>query len=115
MREGYTVVWSAWQGDMLPGADRLTMDLPVATDDGSPISGPVRAEFIAEESGMRSAPLSWSPETAAYASVSRDTSTATMTRRRRETDAREAIASDAWQFARVGSDGRWWRRRTGTA
>jgi hypothetical protein len=105
MRKGYTVVWSAWQGDMLPGDGRLTMDVPVATDDGSPINGPVRAEFIAEEPGIRSAPLSWSPETAAYPSVSLDTTSATLTRRRRETDSREAISADGWQFARVEDDG----------
>src|SRR5215207_8266835 len=38
MRQGYTLVWSAWQGDVLPGNDRLTARFPVATNpDGNPI------------------------------------------------------------------------------
>src|SRR5271156_4859722 len=30
MRRGYTVVWLAWQGDLLPGNGRMLLDLPVA-------------------------------------------------------------------------------------
>jgi hypothetical protein len=37
-RRGYTLVWSAWQGDLLPGDDRVVMELPVATDGGKPIT-----------------------------------------------------------------------------
>ena len=29
-RRGYTIVWAAWQGDLLPGNNRLIMDLPTA-------------------------------------------------------------------------------------
>jgi hypothetical protein len=42
MRRGYTVVWLAWQGDLLPGDGRQILDLPIATDAGRPITGPVR-------------------------------------------------------------------------
>src|SRR5690606_41659234 len=34
MRHGYTIVWVAWQGDILRGDDRMVLDLPVATDNG---------------------------------------------------------------------------------
>ena len=44
-RRGYSFVWGAWQGDLLPGNNRVTMQLPVATDSGKPITGPVRQEF----------------------------------------------------------------------
>src|SRR5262249_60646018 len=47
MRRGYTVVWLAWQGDLLPGNGRMVMDLPVACERGGPITGPVRGEYIA--------------------------------------------------------------------
>ena len=30
MRRGYTVIWLAWQGDLLPGNGRMVLDLPVA-------------------------------------------------------------------------------------
>jgi hypothetical protein len=38
MRQGYAIVWSGWQGDVLPGNGRLTANFPVAKNpDGSPI------------------------------------------------------------------------------
>ena len=45
MRRGYTVLWSGWQGDILPGDNRMAMRLPMASMDGTPITGPVRTEF----------------------------------------------------------------------
>ena len=45
-RRGYTVVWGAWQGDLLPGDGRMILRLPVASEGGGPITGPVRTEFI---------------------------------------------------------------------
>lgn len=46
MRKGYTIAWLGWQADMLPGAGRLMLDVPVAKNkDGSPITGTVRSEF----------------------------------------------------------------------
>jgi len=34
MRQGYTLVWSGWQGDVLPGGGRLTTSFPVAKESG---------------------------------------------------------------------------------
>ncbi len=43
---GYTLIWSGWQPDILPGAGRTTMRVPIARNpDGSPITGLVRSEF----------------------------------------------------------------------
>ena len=43
-RQGYTLAWSGWEGDITSG---LRIALPVAVNaDGSPISGRVRAEYI---------------------------------------------------------------------
>ncbi|MBV9757389.1 MAG: hypothetical protein JO047_10080 [Alphaproteobacteria bacterium] len=43
-RHGFTIVWSGWQGDLLPGLIRL--NAPVArAPDGSAITGRVRKEF----------------------------------------------------------------------
>ena len=44
--EGYTLVWFGWQADVLPGNNRLTLSVPIARhQDGSAITGPVRAEL----------------------------------------------------------------------
>ena len=48
MRRGFTVVWSGWQGDVPPGADRLTAHFPTIPG----ITGMVREEFIAEATGL---------------------------------------------------------------
>src|SRR6266478_1848482 len=53
MRRGYTVVWLAWQGDLLPGNGRMVLDLPVA-----PVTGLVRVEYIADRRGIATFPLS---------------------------------------------------------
>jgi hypothetical protein len=48
VRRGFTVVWSGWQGDVPPGNDRLTARFPVIPG----ITGMVREEFIAENTGL---------------------------------------------------------------
>lgn len=105
MRRGYTLVWSGWQGDLLPGEDRLTIDVPVARDSGGEITGPVRAEFIADEPGVYSYPLSGNDYTRSYETASLDASSAALTVREYEQDSRVAIPHDEWQFARAARDG----------
>ena len=47
MREGYTIVWFGWQADVLPGNNRMTMQVPPARNsDGTPITGIVRSEIV---------------------------------------------------------------------
>src|SRR5258706_3914315 len=46
-KEGYAVVWSGWQADVLAGNNRLTMTVPIARDGkGAEITGRVRGEYI---------------------------------------------------------------------
>lgn len=49
-RQGYTMVWFGWQADVLPGADRMRLQVPVARNaDGSPITGTVRSEIVVQQ------------------------------------------------------------------
>jgi hypothetical protein len=48
MRHGYTLAWSAWQGDVPGGNDRLVACFPVVEG----VTGMVREEFIAEATGL---------------------------------------------------------------
>jgi hypothetical protein len=48
MRRGFTLVWSAWQGDVPPGNDRLVARFPIVEG----VTGMVREEFIAEATGL---------------------------------------------------------------
>ena len=105
MRRGYSLVWSGWQGDISTGDGRLTVRLPVATDEGREITGLVRTEFLAEESGIVSYPLSGNDYTSSYEAVSLDTDSAIFTRREYEGDPRVPVPSDQWQFAALDKEG----------
>ena len=105
MRRGYSIVWSGWQGDILPGNGRMTMTLPIATENGREITGLVRAEFIAAEPEVMVFPLSGNEYTLGYETASLDTTQATFTCREYEGDTRTAIAPDKWQFARLDEGG----------
>ena len=37
MRQGYTIVWCGWQGDLMPIKNWLVLNVPVATNNGKPI------------------------------------------------------------------------------
>ncbi len=50
MRQGYTLVWNGWEGDVLHGIPGfMTIDLPIPTSDGTPdgepITGPVMVTY----------------------------------------------------------------------
>jgi len=101
MRRGYTIVWLAWRGDLLPGNGRMLLDLPVARERGGPITGPVRAEYIANRPGVTTFPLSGHASTRSHPSVSLDPREASLTRRRYPYDERIPVPPENWCFARV--------------
>ncbi len=98
-RQGYTIVNSGWQGDLLPGLGLLACDLPEALPDGQRLRGLIRQEFIAEREGVLSMPLSGAPVIRNYEAVDLDTAKATMTLRRHEQDERVPLSSKDWAFA----------------
>lgn len=78
MNEGYTVVWSGWQGDMPPGENRMRLQAPIIED----VTGTVRDEFIFNHN--------YDPfvATLSYPAASLDTDKASLTVRGRQTDPR---------------------------
>jgi hypothetical protein len=44
MRQGFTLLWMGWQWDVPEG--RMRMEIPIATNNGQPITGWVRGNFI---------------------------------------------------------------------
>ncbi len=99
MRRGYAVAWVAWEGDILPGDGRVVLDVPVATDRGTPITGQVRVEFIPDTGCTNTYPLSGRAAAHSYRTASMDTRDAVFTRRRYPYDPPEIIAHDQWSFA----------------
>lgn len=103
MKEGYTLLWSAWNWDVLPGNDRLQIDLPVATDGRHPITGRVAAEIAVDRpSAVR--PVAWG-QSLGYPPADPDEPTARLTVRARPQAARRTIPRDRWRFVRSTDGG----------
>ncbi len=112
MTEGYTLVWSGWQGDLVPAPGSMMMNVPTAFNpDGSSITGVVRSELsvmvetpsLPLGSGLIAAISGSTPRS--YPTVSMDNETPlpdgflpTLTVRTLEQDPREPIPNTQWDF-----------------
>ena len=103
MRQGYTLVWSGWQGDLSPAGGRLTGSFPVAKNpDGSSIRWVITSEFVFQKPNF-SVPLSFDRESLdikPYAAVEESMPKARLYRRAGTHAQRELIPNDQWSFAR---------------
>ena len=108
-RNGYTIVFCAWQGDLLAGDDRFLMELPVAKNNAKSIKGIVRSQFILEQNGIKTQPLSGWYNTRSHPTVSMDSEKSILTRRPYTNAKIQKIPSKDWFFAReekgLGLDG----------
>ena len=58
MRQGYTIVWCGWQGDLMPLKNWLVLKVPIRrTNNGKP-SCPSRTEIVVDEKGSNRSALS---------------------------------------------------------
>lgn len=105
LRRGYSIVWSGWQGDVLPINGQLAMKLPVATNGSETITGDVRTEIIVETPEIRHRPLSAADYAESYEAANTDTSQATFTMREYPYDEKIVIAPEKWRFSIESSDG----------
>jgi len=78
MNRGYTVVWSGWQGDIVPGAGRMTFSPPVVPD----VTGVAREEFVFDQMDNPA------KATLSYPAADLDPAHAKLSVRQRETDPR---------------------------
>src|SRR5215468_2154790 len=99
MRQGYTIVWCGWQGDLMPQKDWLVMGAPVASINGKELTRRVRTEIVVEEKGIQSQPLSGDERVKSYAAASLDKSLATLTVRKKGHGPRIPIDGSNWEFA----------------
>ena len=106
MRQGYTIVWCGWQGDLMPLKNWLVLNVPVATNNGKPIVGKVRTEIVVDECGVKSQPLSADERVKSYQAASRDKSQATLTVREKSYGIRIPLSASEWQFASCVKDDR---------
>jgi len=106
MRQGYTIVWCGWQGDLMPLKNWLVLNVPVATNNGKPIVRKVRTEIVVEEKGVKSQPLSADQRVKSYEAASRDKSQAMLTVREKSYGKRIPVPASEWEFAECAKDNR---------
>jgi len=94
MRQGHTLLWVGWQGDVpLGNAGQIVgTRFPVATQRGQPITGTSLEEFVFDDS----APVSNAPLT--YPAASLDPARATLTVRARPEAAATVLPASAWRY-----------------
>ncbi len=103
--QGYSMVWSGWQGDLVPLPGQLGISVPVATNrDGSPVTGIVRSEFVtlavpATPVTTQNLTAGFSSNTPGYPAADLETGHAVLTRRVHQTDAQSVVASGDFAFA----------------
>lgn len=102
LRQGYSLLWSGWNWDVLPGEHRLQIALPIATEGDTPITGEVAAEFVVGQ-WTQLAPFMWG-NSRGYPPLSLDAPGARLTVRDEPGGERQAIPRDLWRFARLEGD-----------
>jgi Alpha/beta hydrolase domain len=104
MRQGYTIVWCGWQGDLMPQKDWLVMGVPVASINGKELTRRVRTEIVVEEKGIKFQPLSGDDRVKSYAAATRDKTQALLTVRKKSYEQRIPIPPSEWEFASCAKD-----------
>jgi hypothetical protein len=97
LRQGYSILWSAWNWDVLPGDGRLQIDLPIATDGGRPITGTVVAEIVVNERSDVQ-PVAWGDSRGYEALDPANRKDATLTVRDEQRAPRVEVPRDRWRF-----------------
>jgi len=104
MRQGYTLVWCGWQGDLMPLKNWLVLNVPPATNNGKEIVRLIRTEMVVDENRVQSQPLSGDERVQSYAAASLDKSLATLTVREKSYGKRIPVPAEEWEFATVKKD-----------
>jgi hypothetical protein len=104
MRQGYTIVWSGWDGELLPGGDRLRLMAPVSKSGGESITGQVRCEFVPSPHTKQMV-VNWANH-GSYRPTEKGLREATLTMRPRPSSARVIVPREQWtmHIADVSSD-----------
>jgi hypothetical protein len=103
MRQGYSLLWSAWNWDVRAGNHRLQIELPIATDNGQVIRQRIAAEIVNSYglTAPASMSLAWGNSRCYPALDAGDNSNAVLTQRGVPDGARVPIPNERWSFSRV--------------
>ena len=99
MREGYSILLSAWNWDVVPGSNRMQIELPIATDNGKTITELINAELdVLNKPGVKFQKFTWGNSRCYEVVDPLDNSTATLSVRDTPTGVRTEIPRNKWQF-----------------
>src|SRR5882724_11292908 len=101
MRQGFTLLWMGWQWDVPERPGTMRMEMPIATDNGKPITGLVRGNFILNERAA-TAPVADRTHKA-YAPLDPDSAEHVMTVRDDPTARGQVIPRSRWHFVDGGT------------
>lgn len=103
-REGYSYLWCGWNCDVIEGENRFNINVPIATNNGSEITGQVYSELISYHSDtIFSLPIVWGGSNA-YSPISLDNKEARLTKRKYRLEEAIEISNKEWGFARFVDD-----------
>jgi len=96
MRHGFTVVWSGWDGELLPVGDRLQLFPPKVSESENPVTGMVRCEIVPSKDTRRTV-INWSNH-GSYRPTAEGLKNATLTHRLLPGHPRVEIPREKWQL-----------------
>jgi hypothetical protein len=99
MNQGFTLLWVGWQFDVPTRPGLVRVYAPTATDNGKPIQGLVRSDFVVTEKETDHSLAD--REHAAYAVVNPNAPENVLTVRDTVEGPRRIIPRDQWSFSRV--------------
>jgi len=99
LKEGFTLLWLGWQFDVPEVSGRIRLTTPIATQDGKPIRGLVRGDFVVQDRVYDH--LLSDRSHIPYAVVDPDAPGTQLSVRERVEAPRRVIPRSEWQFGRM--------------
>ena len=96
MRQGFTIVWSGWDGELLPAENRLRLCPPPASESDEPITGLVRCEIVPSSDTTKTV-VNWANH-GSYRPIAKGIKTATLTHRLLSSHPRVPVPRGDWQL-----------------
>lgn len=98
---GWSYLWCGWNCDVIEGERRLNITVPVATENGKPITGRIYTEICSWANDLvYSMPFVWGGSIA-YPAATMDNAHATLTVRPYRWEDPVEVPRDQWAFARL--------------
>jgi hypothetical protein len=98
---GFSYLWCGWNTDVIESERRLNIRVPVAAENGKPITGRTYTEIVSHANGLTyTHPLTWGGSLAQQA-ADLDTSTARLTKRRYSWTDPIEVPREHWKFGRL--------------